>query len=553
MAQSKKQKTTTQALKSKVIPGPVTPKARINYLLLFPLLIITLAFYWPSLSNQLTNWDDQEYITFNKNLADASFEKHFSEVPEVMGNYHPLTMVTLAWDYANAYDESTGIIDPVPFHRTNLLYHVLNTLLVYLLIFKLSKSNTAAAFTAAVFALHPMHVESVAWASERKDVLYTFFYLGGLLTWVHFIDGKNKVLTYVLTFALFILALFSKAVAVSLPLALLAIDYYRARKWNWKIVVEKIPFLVLSVWFGYIAIEAQRNFESLSGNETWSLGERLLFACYGTTQYVIKFFAPFNLSCFYPYPSPGYPLHFMYYAGPVFVAVILYLLYRYRRNREVMFGSLFFFITVALVLQIMSVGGAVMADRYTYLPYVGIGFIMGMMVDKVIQKKMAQKQMAVFVPFAFILLLSLLTWQRTLVWQNSITLWTDAESKEKLSPKIYNNFGDAYNIAGEYQKAIEMLDKAIVLNSTYPDAYYNRGRSWFFLNQLQKSVDDYTKAIEYNPRLSQAWYNRAGTYFNMGRLKEAKADALKAQELGYKVDPMFFKAIEQGLAAQPQR
>jgi tetratricopeptide (TPR) repeat protein len=136
-----------------------------------------------------------------------------------------------------------------------------------------------------------------------------------------------------------------------------------------------------------------------------------------------------------------------------------------------------------------------------------------------------------------------------------VTLWTDAESKDHTSPKIYSNFGDACTTAGDYPKAIELLNRAIALNNTYPDAYYNRGLAWYYVSvnnarankpvHYQEAIADYTRAIELKPNLSQAWYNRAGTYFTIGKPKEALADALKAQELGYPVDPMFFKVLKQ--------
>jgi len=533
----------------KTVAAPVKGKAKINFFLLLGILALTLIIYWPSLPNQLTNWDDQEYITLNQNLKEASLEKHFVEHPRHMGNYHPFTMVSLAWDYSAAVDETTGTINPVPFHRTNLFLHVLNAWLVYLLIFRLSKNNGVAAFTAAIFALHPMHVESVAWASERKDVLYTCFYLLALWVWTYYAEGKNKVINFVIVIVAFLLSLWSKGVAVTLPLVFLPIDYYVGRKWNWMLIIEKLPFFVLSVVFGLIAVDAQKEFESLSGNETYALWERGLFASYGTMQYMVKFFVPGNLSCFYALPAPGH-LNIWYYLSPVFVLGLLYLVYRFRKNKTVVFGFMFFFITVVLVLQLISVGGAVMADRYTYLPYIGLAFILGTLAADVEKKKRVHPQLALFVPCAFVLLMAVFAYQRTQVWQNSVVLWADAESKDKGSPKIYSNFGDACTLAGDYNRAIQMLNRALELKPDYPDAYYNRGLALYYQKRYEEAITDYTSAIQYNPHLKQAWYNRAGTYFTIGKPKEALADAKKAYELGYPVDPMFFKALEQAIQQQ---
>ena len=144
-------------------------------------VLIGAMVYGASLRNGFTNWDDQEYITGNRDLNDASFRKHFVEKPEVMGNYHPLTMLSLAWSYGLAKDPRTGQLDASVFHTTDLVLHVLCALLVYVLIIALVGNAWVELFTALLFVAHPMHVESVAWTSARKDLLYTFFLLGALL------------------------------------------------------------------------------------------------------------------------------------------------------------------------------------------------------------------------------------------------------------------------------------------------------------------------------------------------------------------------------------
>ncbi|MCC7302663.1 MAG: tetratricopeptide repeat protein [Bacteroidia bacterium] len=527
-------------------------KTRFYYLFPLVILLLTALVYWPSLDNQLTNWDDDEYITENKNLGDGSFRKHFKEVPHVMGNYHPLSMWTLAWDYQSAYNEQTKTLDPVPFHRTNLILHLLSTVLVFFLFFKLSENNWIAGFTAALFALHPMHVESVAWAAERKDVLFAFFYLAGLLSWIFFIERKNNYVFYLLTFGLFLLSLFSKAVAVSLPILLLALDYYYKRPMHYRLLLEKLPFLAVSVYFGLEAIEAQKEFEAIQGNVLYDHADRLLFACYGTMQYVLKFILPSDLSCFYSFPVPGVDKPGLYSIAPVFVLGIGAALWTFRKSRFVLFGAAFFFITVGLVLQLLPVGGAVMADRYSYLPHIGLAFILAKSAWYLVEKKPRLKHAVLGTLIAFTLLMAFQARKRTEVWKDSVTLWADAEQHDKMSPKLYNNYADALTLAGDHQRGLEMYNKALSLKPDYAEAFYNRGLAYFYLKNYQAALNDYDAAIHYNPTLAVAWHNRAGTHFTVGRYREALGDALKAKELGYPVDPQFITVLEEEVKKLPR-
>lgn len=545
MAKTKGKKTHTAAI-------PLQQKASFKWFGLAAILIITFFVYWPSLDNELTNWDDQEYIIHNKDLRNSTIHYHFSERPHVMGNFHPLTMLSLSWDYKSAFDEKTGKIDPVPFHRTNLIFHLLNTILVVVLVWLLARNNFVAALCGFVFAMHPLHVESVAWAAERKDVLYSFFYLVALITYIFYLR-KNNYAFFALTLLFFLFGLFSKAVTVSLPLMLFAIDFWEKRKWTGKVFIEKLPFLAIAVYFGLRAIKAQGEFEAIQGNDIYSLTDRILFASYGTMMYIVKFLAPHNLSCFYSFPvKAGAGFGAVYYMSLVFALALGVLAWWQRKNISLLFGLAFFFISVALVLQLLPVGGAVMADRYSYLPYIGLTFIAGYYLKDLILPGSNKK----YLVFSVLVLWGIfLTWQtreRLNVWKNSIALWTDAEKKDKTSPKIYNNFGDAYGLSGDQATAIKYLNESLRLKPDYPDAYYNRGLAYFYMKKYQEALDDYTMAIKFNPGLEQAWHNRAGTYFTLGMYKEALTDALKAQELGYPVDPKFIEVLKEQVQKQKQ-
>jgi len=517
-----------------------------------PLLVVLLGtmVYGASLRNGFTNWDDQEYITDNRDLSEATLHKHFVEKPEVMGNYHPVTMLSLAWSHGLAKDPETGQLDPSVFHRTDLLLHMLCALLVYVFITGLVSNSWAGLFTALLFVAHPMHVESVAWASARKDLLYTFFLLCALVCYLRYVRS-SRAWWLAGTLLLFALSLLSKAMAVSLVPLLLLIDWYHGRKWNVRALLEKVPFIALALYAGLNAVQVQHDFGSIQDSDAFPFWQRAFFACYGLTFYIVKFIWPSGLSAFHGYPAPGEPLAWYIWIAPVLVAVICVLVWRSRHRREVVFGAGFFLFTVVHVLQLLAVGGAMVAERYTYSPYVGLALVLTTLVmDFAISRKLA-----LWAPVAmlsiFVLTLAGVARERSLVWKDGLTLWADAFAKDGSSPRILSNYGVALNMAKRYPEALAMLDRALQRKTDYAEAFYNRGLAKYYLGRHKDAIDDYTHAIELSPALAVAWHNRAGTYFTMGRPDLALPDALKARELGYAVDPKFIQVLEQQMAARP--
>ncbi len=513
------------------------------------IIVIGLLVYAPSLRNGFTNWDDQEYIKANRDLSDASLHKHFVEKPEVMGNYHPLTMLSLAWSHAMAKDPRTGRLDASVFHLTDLVFHILNGLLIYLLIFHLRGDGLIALGTSLLFVAHPMHVESVAWVSERKDVLYVFFLLIALLCYTFHLRSARPW-WLLSTLVLFVMALLSKAMAVSLVPVLFLIDFHQGRKWTWRVLAEKLPFIALALWAGLRAIAAQDAFGSIQDAGTYPLWQRALFGCYGLSFYVLKFFWPSGLSAFHAYPTPGLPLPWPYWAAPLFVVVCAFLAWRSRKDRDVLFGVGFFFFTVVHVLQLLAVGGAVVAERFSYLPYVGLGFAVCVLLERTAEEHPQWRRWTIVAMALFVIGLSVTARARSLVWKDGIALWSDAYATDDGSPKILNNYGVALNIAKRHAEALGMLDRALQRKSDYAEAFYNRGLAKYYLGRNPEAIEDYTRAIELAPELAVAWFNRAGTYFTVGRPDLALPDALKAQELGYAVDPEFIEVLRQQAQAR---
>ena len=352
-------------------------KRNLNYILPAAIAVITWLFYQSCINNLLTNWDDPGYIRDNGLIKDISAEgiKNIFTY-SVMGNYHPLTVLSYAIEY------SFVRLQPMWYHIDSLLFHIIVTVLVYWFVNLVTRRPIAAAIAALLFGLHPMHVESVAWLSGRKDVVYGVFYMAACITYIYFVrtDGGKKWKWYALTSLFFICSLLGKPVAVVLPVTLFLIDYFEQRKLTAGMVLEKVPWLLLSIVAGIKSILDQRVFGSLETQDvTYKAWERIALGGYAMVTYLWKAVVPVGLSNFYPYPlKEADAMPVVYYIYPLGVAVIFVLLWFFaRKNRLVVFAALFFLVNIALLLQFIPVGGAIVADRYTYIPYLGLFIIAG--------------------------------------------------------------------------------------------------------------------------------------------------------------------------------
>ena len=380
---------------------------------ILPILLFTGICFLPMLRNHLTNWDDEYYVVQNALLRGPDWAGIFSK--PVVSNYHPITIATLAANYA-----MTGL-DASSYLISNLLLHLINTGLVFYFIWLISgKKLWVAAFSAIVFGIHPMHVESVAWVSERKDLLYTLFFLLSLIQYWYFLTNKkNKNLIY--CFIFFALSILSKPAAIILPFILVLLDYWYGRKFTTKVLLRKFLFLLVSILFAVITVKLQSK-TAIAGLDFYPLWARFFFATYTSMMYIVRFFVPYPLSAFHPFPmtkSLGWPIML----SPLFMLALLAVLWFKRKNKLLVFSFFFFMINLALVLQIVSIGGTLLSERYTYVPYIGMAFFIGMMLDK--YSVTINKLLLWGITGAVVLVFGIVTFQRTKVWKDSDTLWTN--------------------------------------------------------------------------------------------------------------------------------
>jgi tetratricopeptide (TPR) repeat protein len=498
------------------------------------ILIITFISFSPSLKCDFTNWDDPRYVLENPLLKSTKSEniKEIFKTKEVSLNYHPLTIWSLAIDYQK------GKLDkPEVYHRTNVLLHIANTLLVFVLIYLFSNGRIeVAGFTALFFGIHPMHVESVTWIAERKDVLYTFFFLLALITYLKFSETK-KWWFYVIALLAFALSLLSKAMAVTLPVIMLLFDFLKGRKLEVKLLLEKIPFFILSLIAGVFALRIQSQ-GAIAEFDTFTIFERIMFASYGAIMYLVKLFAPVKLSAFYPYPnldnSGNVPVEF-YLAPVALLAITALVFWSLKKTKLLFFAFAFYLVSVAMVLQFISVGSAIMADRYTYIAFIGPFFCISLALSQLDKKHNTIKWggFAVLLVAAFIF--ARITYERTSVWKNSETLWSDVISKYPTVEVAYKNRGNYYGQNGKHDLALKDYDVYLKMNQTDPNIYVNYGNVMNLKNQNDKALDAYNKALALDPNNFQALMNRGNIQGTLLLYDNAIADYNRVEQL----DPSF--------------
>ena len=489
------------------------------------ILIITTLVYLPVLNAGFVNWDDPDYIYNNNVIKDLGKVADFFSV-KIQGNFHPLTMISLALNYAiSGYDAWS-------YHLLNLVLHLVNCFLVYKFVMLLSRNNSLIAFvTSLLFAIHPMHVESVAWVSERKDVLYTLFFIAGHIAYTKYIDTGNKK-QYWMTLLFLVLSLLSKPAAVIFPVSLFCIDILRGRSFSFKLIGEKIPFFIPAVLIGLVTINAQKE-AGATGEEYFSFASNLLFGFYGIMMYFFKLILPIGQSAFYPFPPLNEKLPAIYYVAPLFTILLALITYfTWKKHKAVVFGISFYLINLLLVLQVFSVGSAVIAERYTYVPYIGLFYIGGYLLNMVVKKDMQRSyQIAIGLGLVF----SVVAFLQVQNWKDGAALW-DNVIKHQPSSRAYNSRGNLFREEKQYDKAREYYSKAMQRNRADHESFNNRANIYTDLGKFDSAYIDYKSALAIKPDYYVTYDNLGAMFVKMNMFDSALFYLNKAIQLdpGYK-------------------
>ncbi|HUN53747.1 MAG TPA: tetratricopeptide repeat protein [Smithella sp.] len=576
------------------------------------LTLAALAVFWQTHQFNFINLDDVGYVTAYSNIEPGianglswAFSTRFADL------WHPLVWLSFILDYQLWGLTANG------YHVTNLILHILSTLLLFWLFNRMTGAIWKSAFVAALFALHPFHVESVAWISERKDVLSAFFWMLTLCLYVYYTE-KPCIKRYLPVVFSFVLALLSKPMVVTLPFILLLLDYWplnrlesqtnataqaddepasinKGKKKNkadkaaskknipptqaqklpetkiagiipiWHLW-EKIPFFVLSAVM--IIITLYNPNQSQTSQHALSLGSRFANAPVAFVTYLVKTLWPYDLSVFYPF-SDQIPAWQVVGATLLIIAISAAAVVMAKRLPYILMGWLWFAITILPVIgiiQLSSITPYAMADRYHYLPSIGLAVMIAWGVPFLFRQEVTRKNILFPAGLAVLAIMAILSWRQCGYWRDSITLFNhslrvtndnylahsnlcdaligEGKIREaiahcsetiRINPDYYiayNNRGNAYSKLGMYQQTIEDLNQAIRLNPQSFEALNNRGSAYIKLGQNQLAMADLNEAIRLNPDYALSYANRAAVYLNQGQKELGCRDAQRACSLG---------------------
>ena len=411
-----------------------------HFLILIALMltILILSAYWPVQKYDFINYDDPVYVTANYKIQSGiSVKSILSTFTDInTSNWHPLTMISHMLDWQLFGDKAGG------HHWTNVIIHILNTILLFLLFNKLTGAIWRSAFVAALFAIHPLNVESVAWISERKNVLSTFFLISTIFFYVWYLKSPGWK-RYLPVFVCFAFGLMSKPMLVTLPFVLLLLDYWPLNRLQidfqskdqlpikelirsnsnkiFKLVLEKVPLFVLSIISIFLTIYAARYVGTVSTFEAIPLLKRISNAVVSYALYIKKLFWPNDLAAFYPISD--IPSWLFIIALIILVSVTIFVCRYFRRYPYLFVGWFWYLGTLVPVIGLMQVGSQAMADRYTYVPLIGIFIMMAWGIPQILSRLQNGKVIAVFMASIFIAIITFATYLQVGIWKNNFTLF----------------------------------------------------------------------------------------------------------------------------------
>jgi protein O-mannosyl-transferase len=519
--------------------------------------IITFLVYLPALKNNFLEWDDPTYVTENVNIRSFNLALlRWSFLDFYASNWHPLTWISHAADYL------VWGLNPLGHHLTNNIIHSVNTALVVLLIIRLLemwkdqlqrqglkyigtvhddlKIWISAGVTGLLFGLHPLHVESVAWIAERKDLLCAMFFLLSIMMYLRYVRAiadetvlRKSTLSfltnkwYLVSVVFFVLSLLSKPMAVSLPAVLLILDWYPLQRVGpfksfRTAYAEKIPFIILSLFSSFLTILAQKTGGSIASFEAIPLASRIIVAAQSLIAYWYKMILPIRLSAVYPYPEDMSLLSLKYFLPIISVGgITIASIFLAKRQKLIFSVWWYYLVTLLPVLGIIQVGSQSMADRYSYLPSIGPFFIFAILLVWIREKTPRHGPLLILLASVVLSLYTLSTIKRTSIWRDDLTLFSDTIRKSPNSEIAHGMLGLALSDKGAFDEAIEQFRTVLKLNPNSQLAYYDLGRALMQKGLVGEAITAFQNAVSLNPSNLDAHQLLALAYAKSGMMDEA--------------------------------
>lgn len=498
------------------------------------LTIVTFAVYWQVNQFDFVNFDDHHYIKHNIHVQSGMTidSIHWAFSTKYFGLWNPLVWLSFMFDYQIFGLNAAG------YHINNLILHILSALLLFWLFNRMTNRIWESAFVATLFALHPLHVESVAWISERKDVLSAFFWILTLCLYAYYTE-KPCIKRYLLVLLAFIPALLSKPMVVTLPVIMILLDYWPLKRfethksnvWLWQLK-EKTPFFILSIILIIITLYSPSSVDIPDNPDIkqFSHLSRMTNAPVAFVTYLEKTFWPHNMTIFYPV-SEQISLWQFWGASLLILMISIAIIIKIKHRPYLFVGWFWFTISIAPVIGIIQISLSapyIIADRYHYLPSIGIAIMLAWGVPSLFKNQNIRQKVLFTLGIIFLALMGFLSWRQCGYWRNSIELWNHALQVTTNNRLAYNNRGAVYDELGQYELAIKDYNEVIKLQPGNFQAYNSRGNMYSKLNNYQSAIVDYDEAIRLKPDFADAYYNRGTVYNNNGNYQLALENFNKA-------------------------
>jgi tetratricopeptide (TPR) repeat protein len=485
-----------------------------------------LAIYAQTRGHEFVSYDDPGYVAANQALrngltreslwwAFTTFESY---------NWHPLTWISYLVDY-----QLHGL-HPGGYHLTNVALHATNTLLLFVILRRMTGQAWPSALVAALFGVHPLHVESVAWISERKDVLSGCFWLLTIGSYVRYAERRTRA-WYVTTLALFTLGLMAKAMLVTLPFVLLLVDYWPLGRWQpsfepdarrslGRLIVEKVPFLAVAAAASAMTVYAQSAGGAVAALERFPLSARVMNALVSYVAYLGKTVWPTGLSVRYPHPG----------VTPVWKAVVAALILlavtgmaaRWLRSRPyVAVGWSWYLGTLIPVIGLVQVGDQAMADRYTYIPLIGVFIAVAWGLRDAAATRPRVRAVVLWVVAPVVVALTAAAWNQTRYWRDSVTLYEHSLSVIEGDPLLHYNLANELREQGRLDDAVRHYEEALRFDPNYVAAHTNLGPILAQQGRTDEAIDHYTAALRLKPDVAETHNNLGMLLGEQGKIAEA--------------------------------
>ncbi len=501
------------------------------YLVVIFLMVASFIAYGRLFSNDFIHFDDNVYITENDHIQSGI---HPESLQWAFTAFHSKNWLPLTW-LSHMLDWSLFGANPVFHHLVNLLLHIGTVIFLFFFLNRTTTSPWISALATALFALHPLRVESVAWAAERKDVLSMFFGMAGIYVYSLYAESL-RLSRYFLGLILFALSLLSKSMLVTLPFVLLLLDYWPLRRWpgqpsaamkrerhgTGRLIGEKIPFVVLTVLASIITVWAQYE-ENVT---RLPFTARMANAIHSYVVYLEKTFWPIDLAVFYPFEQVFSPWQISVFFL-ILTGLTVFVFYHMKSRPFIFVGWCWYVGTLVPVIGLVPVN-VPMADHFTYFPSVGLAVMFSWGVWSFFKNERMTKSFLFPVGVAVLIVFSVLTWKQCGYWKNDLELFGHALSVTENNAMTHNNFGLALLTQGKDREAIDHFNRAIGITPDFVLPYYNRANAWMQLGSYEQAIADYNVAIRLQPDYAEGYYSRANAFGFLGQYRQAINDLDRA-------------------------